>query len=472
MPETPKKPTSKTRAALAEAFLASLQEGRIPWRACWQASRPYNVASKKPYRGINSVYLIYVSERMGWTDPRFCTFRQAQERGWKILKGSHGLPVEYWSYYDPKLGRALSWPEARVILMEDPEAEQRLQLRCRSSVVFNAAQIEGIPELVPASKTNIDEIRSKRDTLLKNMRVGYRELGQKAYYSPSSDTITLPPETSFDDPYAYACTFLHECGHATGHPDRLNRDLSGAPGSESYAREELRAEIASAFTAQALGLSLTDEQLEHHLDLHKAYIQAWASRLAEAPEELLAAIREAERISDFLITHGEFQRQELGKDQVDEEIRCGDIHYKLFSLKDGGMKLEISGQGPLPDFKMEVARPYQADAEKIREITVGPGITAVGSRAFCRLPNLERIQLPESVERLGYWAAEGCPKLREIQYDGSRCRWTQVQKGFAWPPQSGSAGQPVQVQAADGPVPMEQFEAPAQALQPEPEMEL
>lgn len=106
---------------------------------------------------------------------------------------------------------------------------------------------------------------------------------------------------------AYACTFLHECGHATGHPSRLNRDMSGGFGSESYAREELRAEIASAFTAQAIGLHLTDEQLQPHMELHKAYIQSWASALQDAPGELFRAIKDAEKISDYLIEKGEFE---------------------------------------------------------------------------------------------------------------------------------------------------------------------
>lgn len=300
---------NKVREKLAEMFVASLNEGKLPWTACWQKERPQNAVTGKRYRGVNSFFLSIHAYEQGYSDPRWCTYLQAQKKGWQVRKGSTGYPVEYWAYFDLKEKKLLSWQDALKLIKEDPTyASEHLQLRCRISVVFNAAQIDGIPEMTYAHQTNIDAIRGQRDTLLQNMRLNYREEGNEAYYSPETDTVTLPPEKSFFDTYSYACTFLHECGHATGHSDRLNRNLSGGFGSESYAKEELRAEIASAFTAQAIGLTLTDEQLQHHLDLHKAYIQGWAESVKDAPEELFRAIKDAEGISDYLIEKGEFDK--------------------------------------------------------------------------------------------------------------------------------------------------------------------
>ena len=74
------------------------------------------------------------------------------------------------------------------------------------------------------------------------------------YYAGTNDQIVLPEINRFESEYDYMETLLHEAGHATGHVSRLNRDLTGAFGSPEYAREELRAEIASAFTAQAVGI--------------------------------------------------------------------------------------------------------------------------------------------------------------------------------------------------------------------------
>lgn len=299
---------SKTREKLSQAFISALNEGRIPWKVCWQSMDPENVVTGKQYRGVNALMLSYYAYEHGFTDPRWCTYVQAQGKGWQVRKGATGCPVEYWAYYDSKQKKLLPWSEVGPLLRDTEYAAKYLQLRCRTYTVFNAGQIDGVPELPAVSKPDIDSIRGQRDTLLKNMQLTYREEGDQAYYSPASDTVTLPPEQLFFDAYSYTATLLHECGHATGHPSRLDRDMSGSFGSESYAREELRAEIASAFTAQAIGLQLTDEQLRQHLDSHKAYIQSWADYLKDAPAELFKAIKDAEAISDYLIEKGEFAK--------------------------------------------------------------------------------------------------------------------------------------------------------------------
>lgn len=417
---------NKLREQLSQTFLAALQEGRLPWKACWQTGRPFNVASKQLYRGTNALLLSYLADEKGYTDPRWCTYRQAQARGWQVRAGEKAAPVEYWAYYDTKAKQLLPWPKAKQIIQDDREyAEKYLQLRCRVYSVFNAAQMDG-PEPFQAAGTNIDEIRSHRDALIRNMGVGYREQGSQAYYSPASDTVTLPPEASFDDVYAYTCTFLHECGHATGHESRLNRNLTGGFGSESYAQEELRAEIASAFTAQAIGLRLTDQQLQQHMDLHKAYIQGWAENLADAPGELYAAIKDAGAISDYLLEKGEFEQVQIPEEALENPMERGCIRCRLTAREEGGLLLRISGQGPIPDYQTEAARPWQDRAEQIREVYIEDGVTAVGDRAFFRMENLEKVWLPSTVERLGLFCMEDCTALQTVEYAGD---WDRLQKG-------------------------------------------
>lgn len=70
----------------------------------------------------------------------------------------------------------------------------------------------------------------------------------------------------FETEYDYMATLLHEAGHATGHISRLNRDMTGVFGSPEYAREELRAEIASAFAAQVVGI---DYQQNQYMEIMK-----------------------------------------------------------------------------------------------------------------------------------------------------------------------------------------------------------
>ena len=298
---------SKVREQMAASFLDSLSRDQLPWKACWQISRPQNAVNGKDYRGINALNLSYISAMAGYGDHRWCTFRQAAEKGWHIQKGAKGVPVEYWAYYDQEARKLLSWQDARKTIREDPDyADKNLVLRCRIYTVFNAKQIDGIPELEFTQNRSAESIREQRDTLFTNMDLKLEEGYSQPFYDPEKDTVCLPYEQDFFDPYGYACTMLHECGHATGHSSRLNRDLTGAFGTSEYAKEELRAEIASAFAAQALGLHLTDQQLEAHQNLHTAYIQSWCQSIKDAPDELFKAIRDAEKIADYLIEKGEF----------------------------------------------------------------------------------------------------------------------------------------------------------------------
>ena len=297
---------NKLREELAQAFISSLNEGEIPWEATWKTSRPENAVTGKAYRGVNSLWLSMLSACKGYTDPRWCTFNQAKESGWSVRKGEKSAHIEFWSLYDKKTKKTVSRADAVRIVDADPDRKDDIILMSRTYCVFNAAQIDGIPEPEVVPRTDIGELRAKRDLLLKNMCLGFREEGDRAYYTPSMDRVTLPPEESFYDVYGYMATFLHECGHATGHETRLNRDLSGAFGSEKYAKEELRAEIASAFTAQALGLTDGHAGRAGDIDNHKAYIQSWAQTIKSDPNELFAAIRDAEKISDYLLEKGEF----------------------------------------------------------------------------------------------------------------------------------------------------------------------
>lgn len=298
---------TKLREELARKFLEALGQGQLPWAVCWRQGRPINAVTGKYYRGVNALLLSSKGDEAGYEDPRWCTYQQAQGRGWQVRRGEKGEHAEFWSYYD-KLKKELISPQEAAARTLDKGYRENIRVTARTYVVFNAAQIAGIPELA-SGRTDIGRLRGQRDILLRNMGVGYREYGSEAYYTPSQDTVTLPKESSFDDAYSYMATLLHECGHATGHPSRLGRDLSGAFGSESYAREELRAEIASAFTAQAIGLRLTENQLQAQTLRHAAYIQSWADRLRNAPEELFAAIKSAGEISDYLLEQGAFLQE-------------------------------------------------------------------------------------------------------------------------------------------------------------------
>ena len=91
-----KRSENKTREQLAEMFIKSLDEQKLPWYAVWNTHPQQNAVSAKPYRGINAFLLSMVAAAFGYEDPRWCTFNQAKKKGWSIKKGAKGVPVEFW----------------------------------------------------------------------------------------------------------------------------------------------------------------------------------------------------------------------------------------------------------------------------------------------------------------------------------------------------------------------------------------
>lgn len=301
---------NRMREEMINSFIDCLKKDTIPWHMAWSTDRPVNAVTNTRYRGINKMWLSFIQKMEGWEDPRWCTFKQAQTQGWKIKPGSKGTRVEFWSLYDTEEKRKLTQREAKQLSDELTLEEFKNRVKPISNVytVFNGEQIDGIPKYEEKTyELNTEELLQKRDTLLKNMNVDFSEGGDKAFYNPSRDRITLPEMNRFETEYDYMATLLHEAGHATGHISRLNRDMTGVFGSPEYAKEELRAEIASAFTAQELGL---DYEQNEHMENHEAYVQNWIDVLENEPNELFAAIKDAEKISDYLIEKGEFGLEE------------------------------------------------------------------------------------------------------------------------------------------------------------------
>ena len=307
---------NRMREEMINSFIDCLKKDAIPWHMAWSTDRPVNAVTNTRYRGINKMWLSFIQKMEGWEDPRWCTFKQAQTQGWKIKPGSKGTRVEFWSLYDTEEKRKLTQREAKQLSDELTLEDFKNRVKPISNVytVFNGEQIDGIPKYEEKTyELNTEELLQKRDTLLKNMNVDFSEGGDKAFYNPSRDRITLPEMNRFETEYDYMATLLHEAGHATGHISRLNRDMTGVFGSPEYAREELRAEIASAFAAQVVGI---DYQQNQYMENHEAYVQDWISVLENSPNELFAAIKDAEKISDYLIEKGEFglEKPEMSKD--------------------------------------------------------------------------------------------------------------------------------------------------------------
>lgn len=319
---------NKTRQKLVDEYLKSLKEEMIPWHRSWVSVRQHNVVSKKNYRGVNQLLLSLMCVLNDYKDSRWMTFNQANSKGWKIRKGEKGVPVEFWSPYDLKTRKTVTVSQMNSIIEEDPKRRFDFKPISRCIAVFNGEQVEGIPEY---KEISFEEKNPHPfvENLIMNMGVAYNEEGNKAFYSPLHDSVHIPPNRFFENDYAYETVRLHELAHATGHKSRLNRDQSGMYGSEKYAVEELRAEIASSFIAAELNLPSNEDCLYNH----KAYIQHYISILENDPNELFRAIKDAEKICDYVIDVGELEKfriieNDIVHDTNEDEILVSKDEYE------------------------------------------------------------------------------------------------------------------------------------------------
>lgn len=300
------KPKNKEefRQELATIFSNVLLEKGLDWKKEWQGrggSCPHNAITKANYRGCNAFYLSLVAMIKGYDDPRWVTMVQIMDKDgkyhpkqkWHLKAGSKGTYVEYWYPYDSKEKKALTWPQYKDAIRDGRRPEEFI-LSTRYTPVFNACDVEGIPDYVK------EDISIQPDDLIgslsKNMEVPiHYDGGDRAYYSPAFDCIHLPKPEHFYSPYAFNATALHELSHATGHSSRLGRD-QGMFGTEAYAYEELVAEMSSCF----MGFHLQTEPEPQHIDNHKAYVQAWITAIREKPDTLVRAIKDAQTAATFM----------------------------------------------------------------------------------------------------------------------------------------------------------------------------
>lgn len=313
---------NKAREMLIEEFTKCLDEDKLPWSKGWNSVgvlEVHNPVSKTKYKGVNAFLLTIMSYHLGYDDPRWCTLNQAGAQGWKIKKGSKSLPVEFWSVYDKVNKKKVTLHEYSRLINNEERDPKDFSVMARTYNVFNAAQIEGIPEFERPELPKVSDVEMDQfiDNIIVNMKVGFEERGNQPFYSPLEDTVVIPKKEQFVSQHEYDATLLHELAHATGHSSRLDRDLSGTFGSKDYAVEELRAEISSVFMSQYIDLDIS----QMNLDNHKAYVQSWGEQLKEDPNILFRAIKDAERISEYMAEKGEMNRL-LGMEEQQKEIHA------------------------------------------------------------------------------------------------------------------------------------------------------
>ncbi|BAV65470.1 ArdC family protein [Sphingobium cloacae] len=288
---------SQNRASLydevTDTIIAELEAGRFPWVQPWGSASvkapltmPKNAATGRQYSGINVLILWGAVIQHGFPSQSWLTFRQALSLGGNVRRGEHGITVVYADRFTPE--------DEKRRARETGEDAAVIPFLKRFTV-FNAAQCDGLPEgvatVAPPPPRGL--IEPQVEALIRATGIDFRIGGDRAFYVPTSDYVQVPPPQAYFEPINWHRTALHELGHATGHPSRLNRNFSGSFGSKKYAFEELIAEINAAFCCASLGITPTVR--------HADYLGSWLEVLREDNRAIVRAASQASKAADWLL---------------------------------------------------------------------------------------------------------------------------------------------------------------------------
>ncbi|MCO5067048.1 MAG: zincin-like metallopeptidase domain-containing protein [Rhizobiaceae bacterium] len=292
MPSTKStKPLTDIYQRVTDAIIAQLEAGVRPWHQPWGAigtsHRPLR-HNAVPYRGINTVLLWMSSNANGFSSPYWMTYRQSQEIGGQVRKGSKSTLVVY-------AGAIERSEEAD----NGEEVERRIPF-LKGYSVFNCDQIDNLPERfypAPIVQTPAKERIPHADEFFKNTGSIVKHGGDRAYYMPSGDFIAMPVFEAFESASSYISVLGHEHVHWTMHADRLARDFGSKKwGDDAYALEEAVAETGAAMICADLGIE------DHPREDHAAYIASWIKCLKNDKRAIFKAASHAEQAVRFL--HG------------------------------------------------------------------------------------------------------------------------------------------------------------------------
>lgn len=268
---------------ITDRILALLDAGVNPWRKPWHAAAwkpPQNLLSRKPYRGINVLML-------GLTDyasPYWVTFKQALQAGGNVKKGEKSSIAVFWKQHHLKELDPLTHELKTIPVL-------------RYYHVFNVEQTEGVaypkPDAAPtyphdpiAEAERIAAAMPDAPTLTHNEG--------RAFYRHDTDTVNVPPLSRFEKAAEYYSTLFHELTHATGHGKRLARKLGSPFGSIDYGREELIAEMGSAYLCGLAGI------LDQTADNSAAYLDGWRAILKQDRRAVVVAAGAAQKAVELI----------------------------------------------------------------------------------------------------------------------------------------------------------------------------
>ncbi len=278
---------------VTEKIVKLLEQEIVPWRRPWTSTGlPRNLVSKKPYRGVN-VFLLSASK---YVSPFWLTMRQANELGGHIRKGEKSTAIVFWKIEDAKRS-------TKDLDAEETNDKTRRRFRLRFYRVWNLEQCElpqSVLDKLPKMETHQHDPIEAVEKIIAGMPNPPEIVrgGSKAFYSPLTDRITLPPRELFISAEEEAATETHELIHSSGSEKRLAREgiCEAAPfGSPVYSKEELVAEMGAAFLCAEAGIS------NAVLANQAAYVAGWLKKLRDDRKLLIHAAAQAQHAADYIL---------------------------------------------------------------------------------------------------------------------------------------------------------------------------
>lgn len=293
---TPQRSAHDALAHVTAEITRLLEQGVMPWRAPWDRNRALAATpglplrcNGEPYRGANVPLLWAAQIARGHAKRTWLTYRQALELGGQVRKGEKACPVVYYGQAMAKHG---SGDNAETSAGNDEARRYRF---LKLFHVFNVEQIDNLPTGFGAEIAPKTPPPSVLDAWIAHTGAKVRIGGAMAYYSPTTDTIHMPPLEAFVSAEQETATRLHELVHFTGHSSRLDRLQDYAADRRARSREELTAEIGSAMLGAMIGLP------PDHLEDHAAYCASWLNVIQDEPRAFFSAGAKAQAAVDWLI---------------------------------------------------------------------------------------------------------------------------------------------------------------------------
>ena len=281
-------------------FIESLKTNPTRWEQPWIKTEnglgAHNALSKRPYSGLNQLYLSYLCLKKEFPYNRWLTFKQVQDLGGRIIEGSKSALIIFLKQIEEE-NKDSTEPLSNQTELENKSVKTRLLLSYYN--VFNVSQIEGLNDslISPYPISESFEFRSHELAEQLMGKSGVKiEFSQQdeAYYTEKSDLISLPLRSQFKTTIGFYHTVFHEIGHWTGNPLRLNRKLFNLFGTEDYAREELTAEMCSVFVNSLCGIEI---QIKNSA----AYLDSWLGVLKKDKTAFIRSTMQAQTAANYIL---------------------------------------------------------------------------------------------------------------------------------------------------------------------------